>query len=204
MFSDMVSDMSDFYLVAGLGNPGREYEGTRHNVGFAALDALMERAGCSPASMKTFGKGLLGNARIGDKRVLFLKPLTYMNRSGDSVREVTEYYHIDPDSRLIILCDDIYLPPGTLRIRRNGSDGGHNGLKSILANLDGRNCMRLRIGVGDKPHPDADLAAHVLGRFGGDDRELMEKTYSRAAEAVECLIENGIDTAMNRYNGSAS
>ncbi len=194
--------MSDFYLVAGLGNPGREYTGTRHNVGFETLDVLMEKAGLDTDKMKTFGRGLIAGGRIDGEKVMFLKPVTYMNRSGDSVREVVEYYRIDPETRLIVICDDIYLDPGAIRIRKSGSDGGHNGLKSVISGLGGRSFIRVRLGVGDKPAPEADLAAHVLSRFSGEDAKIMEKTYERAADAIVCMMTEGIDAAMNKYNRS--
>ncbi len=190
--------MDSLVIIAGLGNPGRQYEGTRHNVGFDVIDILYDRYDFS--SPKRFGKSQVVTGRIGDRRVVMAKPMTYMNLSGEAVRELVDFYKADAESSLIVINDDIDLEPGRLRIRLKGSAGGHNGLKSIIQHLGTQNFIRIRVGVGGKPAPDADLANHVLGHPGKADREAIGDAESRAADAVEMILAEGPDRAMTRYN----
>ena len=186
----------EIFLVAGLGNPGKKYEGTRHNVGFDALDVFIDECAVGKPSKKF--NALIGSTVIGNKKVFAAKPLTYMNRSGDAIRKIVEYYGIDVKSKLIVISDEINLPPGKIRIRKKGSAGGHNGLKSIIENLGTDEFIRIRIGVGDSG--GSDLVGHVLGSFSKADRELVREAEQKAADAVKCIIENGPDQAMNLYN----
>ena len=185
------------YLIVGLGNPGSKYWNTRHNVGYAALDALAERLKVKVDRVKF--QGMMVQTTISGHKVILLKPTTYMNLSGQSVAAAAKFYKIPPE-HIIVLSDDISLDPGRLRVRKNGSAGGHNGLKSIIASLGSQDFPRIKIGVGAKPHPDYDLADWVLGTFPLSQREDMEKTYARAAEAVVTLIEKGPDAAANKFN----
>ena len=186
------------WLIAGLGNPEPKYDGTRHNAGFEALDYLAAQWGCSITKAKW--QGLYGTAQVGQHKVVLLKPLTYMNLSGQSVQAAARFYKVPP-AHIIVLSDDTSLDPGRLRVRKSGSAGGHNGLKSIIASTGSQDFPRIKIGVGAKPHPDYDLADWVLGVFPHDQRELMEKTYQRAAEAVKVLILQGPEAAANQFNG---
>ncbi len=191
--------MDDFTLIVGLGNPGEKYHGTRHNVGFAVIDRLVTDYNAD--GPRRFGRSLTGRARIGDAKVILMKPMTYMNLSGEAVREGVDFYKIDHTARLIVISDDINLPAGRLRIRVKGSAGGHNGLKSIISHLGDDTFIRVRVGVGAKPSQDADLADYVLGRPAGEDRDLLEEAVIRAAKAVACIVEEGAQSAMNQYNG---
>ena len=184
------------YLIAGLGNPTREYEKTRHNVGFEAIDILADKAGTTVTEKKH--KALYGKGYIGGQKVILAKPQTYMNLSGESIREIADFYKIEPEN-IIILCDDINLSEGQLRIRLKGSAGGHNGLKNIISHLGTQEFPRIRIGVGEKPR-GMDLADYVLGRFPKDQQALMEEAYRDAADAACMMIEDGADAAMNHYN----
>lgn len=184
------------YLIAGLGNPTREYEKTRHNVGFEAIDILADKAGTTVTEKKH--KALYGKGYIGGQKVILAKPQTYMNLSGESIREIADFYKIEPEN-IIILCDDINLSEGQLRIRLKGSAGGHNGLKSIISHLGTQEFPRIRIGVGEKPR-GMDLADYVLGRFPKEQQAVMEEAYRDAAEAACMMIEDGADAAMNHYN----
>ncbi len=185
------------FIIAGLGNPGREYETTRHNAGFMVLDRLAEMHSCEIKKIKF--KSLIGECRIGDSRVLLLKPQTYMNNSGQALVEALSFYKLTPEQALIIF-DDISLPPGKIRIKRNGSDGGHNGLKNIIY-LSGKNSFpRIKVGVGAKPHPDYDLKDWVLGSFKGEDAVLMKTSVQNAADAAVCFVREGIDSAMNKFS----
>ncbi|MDO4283733.1 MAG: aminoacyl-tRNA hydrolase [Eubacteriales bacterium] len=194
----MESSMNSFYIIAGLGNPGQKYEGTRHNIGFAVIDELADEYGIGNPSK--FGKSLAAKGMIGANKVLLMKPLTYMNLSGEAVREAVDFYKADPESQLIVISDDIDLPQGQLRVRGKGSAGGHNGLKNIIQHLGTDAFCRVRVGVGAKPDPDYDLADYVLGRFRGSEQKIMEESVQRAAQAVRSLMEEGVDAAMNRYN----
>ena len=185
------------YLVVGLGNPGSKYWNTRHNVGYAALDALAQSLGIQVDRVKF--QGLTAQATLEGRKLILLKPTTYMNLSGQSVQAAAKFYKIPPE-RIVILSDDISLDPGRLRVRKSGSAGGHNGLKSIIASLGSQDFPRVKIGVGAKPHPDYDLADWVLGVFPPDQRKAMEETYARAAEAAKVLILQGPEAAANRFN----
>ena len=184
------------YLIAGLGNPTREYEKTRHNVGFETIDILADKAGTT-VTEKTH-KALYGKGYIGGQKVILAKPQTYMNLSGESIREIADFYKIEPEN-IIILCDDINLSEGQLRIRLKGSAGGHNGLKNIISHLGTQEFPRIRIGVGEKPR-GMDLADYVLGRFPKEQQAVMEEAYRDAADAACMMIEEGADAAMNHYN----
>ena len=186
----------EMYLIAGLGNPDKKYEETRHNAGFKAIEALAAKLGVS-INDKRF-KGLTGTVIYSGAKLLLLKPLTYMNLSGEAVAEAAGFYKIDP-SHIIILFDDVNFACGRMRIRGSGSAGGHNGMKNIIQLLGTDAFPRVRIGVGDKGGHD--MISHVLGRFDADDRSLMEEVYKTAAEAALDIIEKGVPDAMNRYNG---
>lgn len=185
------------YLIVGLGNPGRQYEKTRHNVGFEVIDRLADRLSASVDEKKF--KGCYGKGVIGGNKVILLKPLTYMNLSGESVRAAMDFYKIDPD-HMIVVYDDVSLDVGQLRIRTKGSAGGHNGIKNIIAHLGTQEFPRVKVGVGEKP-PRMDLADYVLSRFSGEDQEKMNAAFVEAARAVEAMIIEGTDWAMNRFNG---
>ena len=189
---------NDIWLIAGLGNPEPKYDGTRHNAGFAALDYLADKWGISVS--KTKFEGLWGQGEVDGHKVVLLKPLTYMNLSGDSIGPLAGFFKI-PADHVIVLCDDITQNPGKLRIRPSGSAGGHNGLKSIIQHLGTDQFPRIKVGVGQKPHPDYDMADWVLSKFAGEDLKTITEAIRKAADAVECLIQEGPDKAMNRFNG---
>ncbi|MDL2294251.1 aminoacyl-tRNA hydrolase [Ruminococcaceae bacterium OttesenSCG-928-D13] len=186
------------WIIAGLGNPGKKYEHTRHNVGFDALDLAAERWNI-PVKRSKFD-ALSGDGAVDGRRVLLLKPQTFMNLSGKSLVKATEYYKV-PAERVIVLCDDVNLKPGVLRIRASGSDGGHNGLKSLITFL-GEDFPRVRIGVGDKPHPDYDMADWVTGKPSAADKKLIESRYGDIEGALRLLMAGQPDEAMARYNGA--
>ena len=186
------------YLIVGLGNPGPKYEGTRHNAGFRALDAVAKEFDI-PVEKHKF-QGLMGQGEIGGKKCLLLKPQTFMNLSGESVEAACQYYKI-PYERVIVLFDDISLEPGQLRIRRKGTHGGHNGVKSIIECTGSEDFPRVKLGVGKKPHPDYDLAAWVLGKFTPEQNKAMDQAVDRCPEILELMVQGKIDQAMNRYNG---
>lgn len=185
------------WIVAFLGNPGLKYNGTRHNAGFMAADAMEKKLGVSINKMRF--KALTQTADIGGKKVLLMKPQTYMNLSGDAIVQAANFYKVPPE-RVIVVSDETALPIGRLRIRRGGSAGGHNGLKSVIARLGTDQFPRIRLGVGDKPHPDYDMADWVLSAFKGQDAADMELVAKKPADAVECYITEGADRAMNRFN----
>lgn len=185
------------YIVAGLGNPGKEYEATRHNAGYLALDRLAETNQIKVTRLKF--KSLTGEGMIAGKKVLLLKPTTYMNLSGEAVREALSFHKV-PMERLIVLCDDTALPLGRMRIKRKGSDGGHNGLKNIIY-LTGKDTFpRIKIGIGSKPHPEMDMKDWVIGKFTSEEQKTLEPILQHTAAAVELLLEGKADEAMNRYN----
>ena len=186
------------HLIVGLGNPGKQYENNRHNVGFHAIDELAKTHRIDMKSARF--QALVGDGQIGNTHVLLMKPQTYMNLSGDAVKAAADYYKI-PAERVIVFCDDISFEPGQMRIRRKGSAGGHNGLKSIIARLGGDEFPRIKIGVGKKPHPDYDLADWVLGRCQGEDKKAIDAAVKKAADAIECILSQGLDKGMNRFNG---
>ncbi|MGG7164603.1 aminoacyl-tRNA hydrolase [Clostridium ihumii] len=183
------------YLVVGLGNPGEKYDKTRHNVGFDVIDLFADKYNIS--INRTKFKGMYGETSIKGEKVILLKPQTYMNLSGDSVREFCNFYKI-PNENVIVIYDDISLDVGTLRIRAKGSAGGHNGIKSIIANLTTEVFPRIKVGVGA---PKYDLVEHVLGKFSNDDRVLLEKTFEPSIGAIETIVSSGIQDAMNKFNG---
>ena len=185
------------WLIAGLGNMGDKYEGTRHNVGFEVLDALADAARVPVQKLKF--RALTNTAQLGGAKVLLMKPVTVMNLSGEAVGPAAAFYKIPPE-RVLVISDDVSLPVGKLRLRRGGSAGGHNGLKSIIQHLGTDQFPRLKVGVGAKPHPDYDMADWVLGRLSGEDRKAMDAAVQRAAQAVECLLREGMDRAMGKYN----
>lgn len=187
----------EIYLIVGLGNPDKKYEQTRHNAGFNAVDRLAERLG-TRISDKKF-KGLSASVVRNGKKLILLKPQTYMNLSGESVSEAAGYFNIEPD-HIIVLYDDINFDCGRMRVRGQGSAGGHNGIKSIIACIGSDGFPRVRIGVGAKK-AQMDLAAHVLGRFEGKDKETMDKAFKAAGEAALCIIDKGVAEAMNEFNG---
>ena len=185
------------YLIAGLGNPGREYENTRHNAGFASIERLAEKNHIS-IDMKKF-QALCGTGYIGGQKVLLLKPQTYMNLSGESLRAACDFFKIDPEQELIVIYDDISLAPGQLRIRAKGSAGGHNGIKSIIAHLGTQVFLRVKVGVGEKPQ-GWDLADYVLGHFSKDEQQVMQESFDRAADAAAALLTEEVQQVMNEYN----
>lgn len=185
------------YLIVGLGNPGPKYEMTRHNAGFKALDEIAAKAGVTVKQIKFHA--LVGEAEIGGQKCLLMKPQTLMNASGIAVQAAASYYRIPPE-RIIVLFDDISLKPGAMRIRRKGSDGGHNGIKSLIAYLDSEQFPRVKIGVGAKPHPDYDLGDWVLSKFTPEEQKLLDAAYERAPSAVVLMVSGKTDEAMNRYN----
>ena len=185
------------YIIAGLGNPTKEYEGTRHNVGFDVIDRLSERYNIDVTMEKH--RGLIGKGMIAGQKVILVKPQTYMNLSGESIRSVIDYYKVDPEKELIVIYDDISLGVGQLRIRAKGSAGGHNGIKNIIQELGTQKFVRIKVGVGAKPQ-GWDLADYVLGRFGSEDRKLVDEAQDRACKAVELILSDGPDAAMNEFN----
>ena len=185
------------FLIAGLGNPGRQYEKTRHNMGFDTIDELIDRHRIPQGGIAH--KAMYGKGMIAGEKVLAVKPLTYMNLSGESWREWVNYYKLDPETEMVVIYDDIDLDPGQIRIRKKGSAGGHNGIKSIIAQLGTQNFYRIKVGVGAKPR-GWDLADYVLGRFSSDERIAVDKAICDAADAVEMILRDGIESAMNHYN----
>ena len=186
------------WIVVFLGNPGEKYEGTRHNAGFMTADAFALRNHVKIGKLRFHA--MTGECRIGDEKVLLMKPLTYMNLSGDAVREAAAFYKT-PMERILVVSDDVALPVGKIRVRRSGSAGGHNGLKDIIAKCGGEEFPRVKLGVGAPPNPEYEMIDWVLSRFRGKDLEEMEDAAERAARAVEAVILNGVDAAMNEYNG---
>ena len=185
------------FIIVGLGNPGKDYRNTRHNIGFDVIDVIGEKHNISVIEKKH--KAIIGKGVIDGYKVILAKPQTYMNLSGESVREIVEYYKVDPVSELIIVSDDISLDVGNIRIRKKGSAGGHNGLKSIISLLDTDQFMRVKMGVGEKPK-GYDLADYVLGHFTSDERKIMDDAAKSAAEAIRMMLQGDVDAAMNRFN----
>ena len=185
------------YIIVGLGNPTRQYEGTKHNVGFDTIDYLIDEY--QIPSSGTGHKALFGKGMIAGQKVIVAKPMTYMNLSGESIRSILDYYKVDPETELIVIYDDISLDVGKLRIRAKGSAGGHNGIKNIIAHVGGPVFPRIKVGVGEKP-PKYDLADYVLGHFSKAEQELMEEGYEDAVKAVEMIVSGDISGAMNEYN----
>lgn len=186
------------YLIAGLGNPEAKYNKTRHNVGFEVIDRISSKTGI-PVNQKKF-RGLYGKGMIGGEKVILLKPQTYMNLSGESISSFLKFFDIDPAKELIVICDDIALDVGRIRVRQKGSAGGHNGLKNIISHLQGSNeFLRVRVGVGDKPE-NGDLVNHVLGRFSGNETEVISQAMDKAALAAIDLLTQEVGEVMSRYN----
>ncbi len=185
------------YIIAGLGNPKREYDNTRHNIGFALIDALADQYNISVMDMKR--KALTGKGMINGQKVILVKPLTFMNLSGESIRPIVDYYKIDVSTELIVISDDISLPPGQIRVRKKGSAGGHNGLKNIIQHLGSEEFQRIRIGVGEKP-AGYDLADYVLGHFSKEEQPLIREGVEKAMKAATMMLEGDVDRAMNEFN----
>ena len=185
------------FIIAGLGNPGAKYESTRHNSGFVFIDMLAAKYGFKVNKIKF--KAVTALVEINGHKCLILKPQTFMNESGQSIREAASFYKI-PAEKIIVVFDDISLDCGKLRIRRKGTDGGHNGIKSIIYHLNSDNFPRIKLGVGKKPHPDYDLADWVLSSFGSDEAKLMRQAAENAVGAVEMMVNGEIDAAMSKYN----
>ena len=188
------------WLIVGLGNPGSKYDGTRHNAGFRALDAYCAKSGQRVDRMKF--KALVGEGQFGGKRVLFLKPQTFMNLSGESVRDAAEFYKIPPE-RILVIFDDLSLDVGRIRVRPKGSAGGQNGVKNIIYHLKSDAFPRVKIGIGAKPHPDYDLADWVLSKFQGEDADRIQSAAERAMEAAEEIVRSGVAAAAQKFNGQA-
>lgn len=189
------------YIIAGLGNPTKEYENTRHNIGFMAIDALAEKYSIGVMSCKH--KALIGKGTINGNKVVLVKPLTYMNLSGEAIRAVIDYYKADAESELIVIYDDVSLDVGQLRIRKKGSAGGHNGIKNIIAQLGQDTFLRIKIGVGEKPK-GYDLADYVLGHFNKEELVVMKDSLEKVDGAVNLMLAGEVDRAMNDYNKKSS
>lgn len=185
------------FIIAGLGNPDRQYEGTRHNVGFDVIDRIAEKYNIAVNTKKH--KAYIGKGIVEGQKVILAKPQTYMNLSGESIRSLVDYYKVDEESELLVVYDDINLDVGQLRIRTKGSAGGHNGIKNIIAHLETQAFPRIKVGVGEKPK-GYDLADYVLGHFSKAERELMDEGYDNAVRAAELIVSGQMNEAMNEYN----
>ena len=185
------------WLLVCLGNPGKQYENTRHNIGFLTADALEKRCGVKINKLKY--RALTGEVRLGGQRVLVIKPQTYMNLSGEAVKLAGGFYKIPPD-HVLVISDDVSLPLGKLRIRAGGSAGGHNGLKNIIAHLGTDQFPRIKVGVGAPAHPDHEMVDWVIGNFTPQERKTVDEAIEKVLDAVECVIEKGVSEAQNRYN----
>ena len=194
----MFGKNQESWLIVGLGNPGREYEKSRHNAGFRALDILADRLCCKIDKLKF--QGLYCQTSYKGKKLFLLKPQTYMNLSGRSVLQLSAFFHVPPQ-RIIVMFDDISLEPGRLRVRGDGSAGGHNGIKSIIQEVGSQDFPRVKIGVGAKPHPDYDLADWVLSGFTAPEEKALGPALERAGDAALAIIDHGVPEAANRYNG---
>ena len=190
--------MNETWLIVGLGTPGREYEKTRHNTGFRAIDILADKLGCRIDRLKF--QGLYGQVNYNGKKLMLLKPQTFMNLSGRSVLQLSAYFNIPP-ARIIVMFDDISLTPGRLRVRADGSAGGHNGIKSIIQEIGSQAFPRVKIGVGAKPNPEYDLADWVLSTFSASEEKALKNALEWAGEAALAIIDHGVPEAANRYNG---
>ena len=194
----MFNKSNETWLIVGLGNPGKDYTRTRHNCGFRALDILAEKLSCKVDKGKF--QGLYGQCNYQGKKLLLLKPQTYMNLSGKSVLQLSAYFNVPPQ-RIIVMFDDISLEPGRLRIRADGSAGGHNGIKSIIQEVGSQDFPRIKIGVGAKPNPEYDLADWVLSTFSASEEKALGPALDRAADAALSIIDKGVPETANRYNG---
>ena len=195
----MLGSTQSNWLIVGLGNPGKEYERTRHNTGFRAIDLLAAKLGCKIDKAKF--QGLYAQVNYNGRKLFLLKPQTFMNLSGRSVLQLSAYFSIPPE-RIIVMFDDISLAPGRLRIRGDGSAGGHNGIKSIISEVGSQDFPRVKIGVGDKPNPEYDLAAWVLSTFSAKEEKDLSFALENAADAALTIIDQGVPEAANKYNGS--
>ncbi len=189
------------FIIAGLGNPKKEYDNTRHNIGFETIDALADKYHISVMDVRN--KAITGKGMINGQKVILAKPLTFMNLSGESIRPLADYYKIDIETELIVISDDISLPPGQIRVRKSGSAGGHNGLKNIIRQLGSEGFQRIRIGVGEKPK-GYDLADYVLGHFSKEEKPLMKEGVEKALHAAELMLAGHTDQAMNEFNRKVS
>ncbi|MBQ8742009.1 MAG: aminoacyl-tRNA hydrolase [Clostridia bacterium] len=185
------------HIVVGLGNPGKEYTYNRHNAGFMCMDVICSKYGARVDKSKF--KALVGECTVAGKRVLLMKPQTFMNNSGEAIREAADFYNV-PAENIIVIFDDISIGVGSMRIRRKGSAGGHNGIKSVIEHLSTNEFPRIKIGVGEKPSPEYDLIKWVLGNIPEEDRKKVSEVYSKAADALETMLSGNIDTAMNKFN----
>ena len=195
----MFGKSKETWLLVGLGNPGKEYAATKHNCGFLAIDLIAKQLGCTIDKGKF--QGLYGQAIYSGKKLFLLKPQTYMNLSGRSVLQLSAYFNVPPQ-RIIVLFDDISLEPGRLRVRAEGSAGGHNGIKSIISEVGSQCFPRVKIGVGAKPHAEQDLADWVLSGFSAQEEKALVPALERAADAALCIIDHGVPETANRYNGT--
>ena len=198
LFGNKEEETGKMIVIAGLGNPEKKYFGTRHNIGFDVIDALSDKYNIELTETKF--KAAYGKGRIGNERVILVKPLTYMNLSGEAIRPLCDYFKVDTTSDLIVISDDVELDEGNIRVRPKGSAGGHNGLKNIIKLLGHDEFSRVRVGVGKKPK-EYDMVNWVLGHFEGEAAVLIKEGKERAVAAIEEIIENGVDSAMNKYNG---
>ncbi len=198
LFGNKEEETGNMIVIAGLGNPEKKYFGTRHNIGFDVIDALSDKYNIGLTETKF--KAVYGKGRIGDQKVILVKPITYMNLSGEAIRPICDYFKVDTKEELIVISDDVELDEGNIRVRPKGSAGGHNGLKNIIAQLGHDEFSRVRVGVGKKPK-DYDMVNWVLGHFEGEAAVLIKEGKERAVAAIEEIIENGVDSAMNKYNG---
>lgn len=185
------------FIIAGLGNPGKQYENTRHNTGFSVIDVIAETFDIAVLEKKH--KAVIGKGYIDGQKVILAKPQTFMNLSGESIRELIDYYKVDETTELVVIYDDISMDVGQLRIRKKGSAGGHNGIKNIIAHLGHDTFLRIKVGVGEKPK-GYDLADYVLGHFTQDEQKIMRESAGQAARAVQLLLQGDVDKAMNDYN----
>ncbi|SFU84940.1 aminoacyl-tRNA hydrolase [Butyrivibrio sp. INlla21] len=198
LFGNKEEETGNMIVIAGLGNPEKKYFGTRHNIGFDVIDALSDKYNIGLTETKF--KAVYGKGRIGDQKVILVKPITYMNLSGEAIRPICDYFKVDTKEELIVISDDVELDEGNIRVRPKGSAGGHNGLKNIIAQLGHDEFSRVRVGVGKKPK-EYDMVNWVLGHFEGEAAVLIKEGKERAVAAIEEIIENGVDSAMNKYNG---
>ena len=189
---------TDMYIIVGLGNPGREYEGTRHNVGFLVLDKLAAKENISILEKKH--KAIIGKGMAAGQKCVLAKPQTYMNLSGECVRQLIDFYKVDETAELIVISDDVSLEVGQIRIRKKGSAGGHNGLKNIIAHLGTDQFPRVRVGVGAPAHPDHEMIDWVIGHFTPQEKKTVDEAVGRAVDAALCIMEKGVSEAQNRFN----